>query len=192
MTGGAEKNFGGHEKFILCEFKRGTGAREIYPSLDQINKVRSKKSKGFSGRNRKFKLFFRPKSGDLQKKRKKKVFTEIAKNFSAEIGNLSGFSGQKQVFSEKKKNKEKKGLHPKQVTKSGVSPQKTLIWTSICTPEAPSLLISSGHSPRLGGVTVFVWGAQAVSWGSTAPICPPVAPGLCPCMVVNIAVFYRY
>ena len=33
---------------------------------------------------------------------------------------------------------------------------KTLIWTSICTPEAPSLLISSGHNPRLGG-------AQAVS-----------------------------
>ena len=42
--------------------------------------------------------------------------------------------------------------------KSGVSPQKlqkyrwqTLIWASICTPVAPSLLISSGHSPRLGG-----------------------------------------
>ena len=50
--GGAEINFGGHEKFILCEFERGTGAREIYPSLDQMNKVRSKNSKGFSGRNR--------------------------------------------------------------------------------------------------------------------------------------------
>ena len=36
---------------------------------------------------------------------------------------------------------------------SVVSPQKTLIWTSICAPEAPSLLISSGHNPRLGGGT---------------------------------------
>ena len=41
--------------------------------------------------------------------------------------------------------------------KSGVSPQKlrkyrwhTPNWASICTPVAPSLLISSGHSPRLG------------------------------------------
>ena len=34
---------------------------------------------------------------------------------------------------------------------SDVSPQKTPIWASICTPVAPSLLISSGHSPRLGG-----------------------------------------
>ena len=99
VTGGTEINFGGHEKFILCEFERGTGAREIYLSLDQINKVRSKKSKGFSGQNRKFKRFVWPKTGDLQKK---------------------------------------KGLHPKNVTKSGVSPQKTLIWTSICAPEAPS------------------------------------------------------
>ena len=45
----------------------------------------SKKKKGssFFGRNRKFKRFFRPKSGGLQKK--KKVFTEIETDFSAEI-----------------------------------------------------------------------------------------------------------
>ena len=90
---------GGHEKFILCEFERGTGAREIYPSLDQINKMRSKKSKGFSGQNRKFKRFFRPKAGDLQtKKQKKKVFPEIARDFQAEIGNSSGFSGRNRKF----------------------------------------------------------------------------------------------
>ena len=42
--------------------------------------------------------------------------------------------------------------------KSGVSPQKlrkyrwqTPIWATICTPVAPSPLIFSGHSPRLGG-----------------------------------------
>ena len=38
----------------------------------------------------KFKGIFRPKTGDLQKK---KVFTEIARDFPAEIGNSSGFSG---------------------------------------------------------------------------------------------------
>ena len=32
----------------------------------------------------KFERFFRPKSGGLQKKKKKKVFTEIESNFSAE------------------------------------------------------------------------------------------------------------
>ena len=49
--------------------------------------------------------------------------------------------------------------------KSGVSPQKfqkyrwrTPIWASICTPVAPSLLISSGHSPRLGGTSSHLGG----------------------------------
>ena len=72
--------------------------------------------------------------------------------------------------------------------KSGVSPQKlpkyeryTPIWespASICTPIAPSLLISSGHSPRLKGHNFRLGGAQAVIWGDTAPECPPLAPGL--------------
>ena len=69
--------------------------------------------------------------------------------------------------------------------KSGVSPQKlrkyrwqTQIWASICTPVAPSLLISSVHSPRLGGAQSPFGGAQAVIWEGTAPECPPVAPGL--------------
>ena len=52
----------------LCEFERGTGEREIYPSLDQMNKENTKDSKGFSGRNREFKRFFRMKTGDLQNK----------------------------------------------------------------------------------------------------------------------------
>ena len=48
----------------------------------------------------KFKGFFRPKSGGLQKK---KVFTEIETDFSAEIGNSNVFSAQNQVVSKKKK-----------------------------------------------------------------------------------------
>ena len=39
--------------------------------------------------------------------------------------------------------------------KSVVSPQKTPIWVSICTPVAPILLISLGHSPRLGAQFSF-------------------------------------
>ena len=34
-----------------------------------MNKVKTKGSKGFSGRNREFKRFFQPKTGNLQKKR---------------------------------------------------------------------------------------------------------------------------
>ena len=56
--GGAEINFGGAREVCLCEFERGTGALEIYPSLDQMNKVNIKDSKRFSGRNREFKRFF--------------------------------------------------------------------------------------------------------------------------------------
>ena len=62
------------------------------------------------GRNRKFERFFRPTSGDLQKKKKKKVFTEIKSDFSAgdfsdEIGNSNDFSAQTLVISKKKKKK---------------------------------------------------------------------------------------
>ena len=84
MTGGAEINFGRKREVYLCEFERGTGTREIYPSLDQMNKVKIKNSEGFFGRNQKFKQFFQPKTSDLQKK----------------------------------------GLHPQNVMKFGVSPQK--------------------------------------------------------------------
>ena len=56
------------------------------------------------GRNRKFKRFFRPNSGGLQKK---KVFTKIESGFSAEIGNSNVFFAQILVVSKKKK----KGLH---------------------------------------------------------------------------------
>ena len=83
---------------------------------------------------------FRLKTGDL----KKKVFTEILRDFPAQIRNSNGFSGQKQVISKKK------GLHLKNVMNSGVSSEKlrkyrwqTPIRASICAPVAPSLLISS-------------------------------------------------
>ena len=70
VTERAVINFGGAREVYLGEFERGTGAREIYLSLDQMNKVKTKDSKGFSGQNREFKRFFRSKTGDLQKKKR--------------------------------------------------------------------------------------------------------------------------
>ena len=88
-----------------------------------------------------FKEFIRPKTGDLQKK--------------------------------------KKGLYPKNVMKSGVSPQKlqkyrwqTPIWASICTPIAPSQLIFRGTVLAWGAQFSF-WGAQAVIWGARPRNAPP-------------------
>ena len=47
-----------------------------------------------SRKDRKYKGFFRPKLGDLQKKKKKKVFAKIQSDFSAEIQNSNVFSAQ--------------------------------------------------------------------------------------------------
>ena len=69
--GGGRNKFWGAREVYLCKFERGTGAREIYPSLDQMSKVKTKASKGFSGQNREFKRFFQPKAGDLKKKKKR-------------------------------------------------------------------------------------------------------------------------
>ena len=80
--GGAEINFGGARKVYLYEFERGTGGREIYPSLDQTNKVKTKK----------------------------KVFIEIQRDFPAEIRNSNSFSGRKQVTSKQNK-QNKKSFH---------------------------------------------------------------------------------
>ena len=83
VTGGAEINFGGGgTRSLFCVNSRG--AREIYPTLDQMNKVRRKNFKGFSGRNRNFKRFFRPKT-DLQIKRsssqkRQKILCQSTKN----------------------------------------------------------------------------------------------------------------
>ena len=57
---------------------------------------------------RKFKRVFRPKTGGLQKKEEKKIFTKIETDFPAKIGNSNVFSAQKQVVSKKKKKKEKR------------------------------------------------------------------------------------
>ena len=130
---GAEINFGGEREVYFVWIRNGHGGTR------NLSLSGSKEQ----GVVRKLKGIFRPKTGDLQKK---KVFTEISRDFPAEIGISSGFSNFKFT-----KN-----------TNLGLDLRS----------KAPNLLISSGHSPRLGG-TIFVWGAQAVSWGGTAPVAPP-------------------
>ena len=97
--GGRNKFWGAREVYFVW-IREGHGGTRNYPSLDQMNKVRNKDSKEFSGRKRKFKRFFRPITGVL---RKKKVFTEISRDFPAEIAKSSGFSGRMQVISKKQK-----------------------------------------------------------------------------------------
>ena len=158
---------------------------------------------------RKFKGIFRPKTGDLRKKKvfteisrdflaeignssgfsgrnqvtsKKKVFTEISRDFPAEIGNSSVFSGRKQVTSKKKVFTEISRDFPAEIgISSGFSRFKFTKNTNLgldLRSKAPNLLISSRYSPRLGGHNFRLGRAQAVSWGGTAPVCPPGAPGL--------------
>ena len=50
VTGWAEINFGGAREVYLCEFERGTGAREVYTSVDQTKNVKTKK-KGLQYKN---------------------------------------------------------------------------------------------------------------------------------------------
>ena len=74
-------------------------------------------------------------------------------------------------------------------TKKHLLPTNSRVITSIlasnCTPIAPSLLISSGHKPRLGGAQFSFGGAQKVIWGHS-PGMPPVAPRL----VQTLSIFF--
>ena len=111
--------------------------------------------------------FFGPKSGNLPQKRSSPKFQGIFRPNSEMQAFLWLYQ---MIFKNKIK---KKGLHPKNVTKSAVSPQKTPIWASICTPVAPSLLISSGHSPRLEGHN-FRLGGTSSQLGGHGPGMPPL------------------
>ena len=96
MTGGAEINFGGVLEVHLCEFERGTGAREIYLcEFEWGTAAREIYGSNKQGEDQKFQRILLPKS-------------EIQTFFPAE----------------NRCSPKKKGLHLKNVMKSGVSPQK--------------------------------------------------------------------
>ena len=175
----------------MREFERGTGSREIYPSLDQINKVRSKKSKGFSGRNqvisKKKKVFteiardFPAEIGNSSgfygrvqviSKKKKKVFTEIARDFPAEIGNSCGFSGQRRMFSKKKKRSSSQKRH-KHWCQSTTNTNLDLDLRSRSSEPVNFF----GAQSSLGGGTIFVWGGTSSQLGGHVPGMPPHGAG---------------
>ena len=60
--------------------------------LESVSHGLSENSDEISRKPRKFESFFRPKTGGLRKKKKKKVFAEIESDFSAKFGN-SNVSG---------------------------------------------------------------------------------------------------
>ena len=80
-----------------------TTLTRIFIVLESVSHGLSENSDEISRKAQKFKGFFRPKLGGLQKKKKKKVFAEIETDFSAEIRNSKVFSAQNQVVSKKKK-----------------------------------------------------------------------------------------
>ena len=155
MTGGGGRiNFWvGHEKFVYVN-SRGAGAREIYFSVDQTNKVKTKK-KVFSS----------------------KIFT----NFGYPLKILAIFH---EFLSEDQKMKKKglriKNFYEircesTKITKIRVA--NTNLGHDLHS-SSPEPLNFFGAQSSLGGAQFSFGGAQAVIWGGTAPECPPVVPGL--------------
>ena len=132
------KFWGGRRSFFMW-IREGHGGTRNLSQSGSNKEGEDQKFRRIFRLQSKIETFFRPKTGDLQKK----------------------------------------GLHPKNIIKSGVIPQKlrkyrwhTPIWASICTPVAPSLLISSGHSLRLGGYN-FRLGGTSCHLGGHGPGIPP-------------------
>ena len=71
-----------------------TTLTRIFIDLESVSDGLSKTWDEMSWKARKFKAFFRPKLGDLQKKKKRKVFAKIQSDFLAEIRNSKVFSAQ--------------------------------------------------------------------------------------------------
>ena len=96
-------------------------------------------SKPFSGRNQKFKGFFRPNTGDL---RKKKVFAKIQSLFLAEIKHLRFIFRPKTGGLQKKKEK-KKGVR----RKSGVFFSASLFPRNLVLSSTGLCTFFTSHQP---------------------------------------------
>ena len=95
-----EKGEGGYFKRVR---RVQTTLTRIFIPFEAVSHGLHENCDEISRKPRKFKGFFRPKSGVLQKK--KKVFTDFETDFSAEISNSKLFFPQIQVVSKKKKKK---------------------------------------------------------------------------------------
>ena len=82
----------GGEGFFERVKKVQTTLTWIFIVLESVSHGLSENWDGIFRKARKFKRCFSPRTGGLQKKKKKKVFTEIETDFSARIGNSNAFS----------------------------------------------------------------------------------------------------
>ena len=109
--------------------QKNQNKKKVFPESQRDFSAEIRHSNTFSGRNQKFKRFFRLKTYDFQKIKKIKVFTEIQRDFSAEIRHSNTFSGRNQKFKRFFRLKtgdlqKKKVFIPKNFVKSNVSPTK--------------------------------------------------------------------
>ena len=110
-----------------------TTLTRIFIVLESVSHGLSKNWDEISRKARKFKGFFRSKTGGLQKKKKKKVFTGFETDFSAEIGNSNVWGGcfpmgggYFQFFTRNRPQNHQKGviLHTSQANGGGSSPPR--------------------------------------------------------------------
>ena len=201
--GGGRKKFLGAREVYLCVNSRGArGHEKFIPVWITWTRWEAKIQKGFSGWNRKFKRFFRPKTGDFQKKKKKRSSPNLQGIFRPISGNSSGFSGRKQVIS-KKKNKKKNVFSkfardfPAKIGnlsdfsgRNQVVSKKKKKQKKVFIPKRHEIRCQSTKNTNLGldlhsssPEPVNFSGAQSLlgghkqSFGGYGPGMPPVAPG---------------
>ena len=152
VTGGGEEiNFGEAREVYLCEFERGTGLREVYSSVDQTKKVKTKK---------------------------KVLSTKIFTNSCCRLKILAIFR-EFLIEPPPQKKAKKKFLETRfEFTKIAAVNTDLGVFGFHLHSSSPEPVNFFGAQSSLGG-TIFVWGAHAVIWGGTSPECPSVAPGLC-------------
>ena len=122
-----------------------------------MNKVKTKNSKGFSGRKQ-----------VISKKRKKNVVTEIQRDFAGEIRNSNSFSGRKQVISKKRKRSSSQKCHEIrcQSTKITKIPLANTILGLDLHSSSLEPVNFFGAQSSVGGAQFSFGRAQAVIWGA--------------------------
>ena len=154
-----------------------TTLTRIFIVLESESHDLSENCDGISGKPRKFNRYPSPKTGGLQKT-KKKVFIKIEFDFSAKIENSNVFSAQKQVSKKKKRSSSKLSL---------IFPPKSVIQTFFQAASRHILHNFSTHFP-LGGRLLSIFNPKSASkapktcdfayftglWGAIAPR-PPLA-----------------
>ena len=138
--------------------RRGTGAREIYSSVDQTNKVKTKRKKGLQFKN--FHKFWLSSQNSCD-------FSRILKRGPKNKRFLS------QKFYEI-------NCKSSKITKMRAVNTNLGVLGLNLHSNSPEPVNFFGAQSSLGGGHSFRLGGTSSHLGGTAPECPPVAPGLSP------------